>query len=193
MKPTVPFTGMSQYKDDAHRAQAEEFMLELGRFAIEFERVCEAMRHTTIIIFHSEGLKHQGLSQVVIGGKASAELQVLVGALFSELRARFDDDDRKAVRLVLKDIKELTESRNEVLHTAWQFGQGTREFEMRAVAIRPTTAQNKGAVPEPHGLTPSYLRELSQFAKKQQVMLARLQPCILQKGFCPAKELGKPA
>ena len=168
-------------------------MLELGHFAIEFERVCEAMRYAVIVIFHSEGLKHQGLSQVVIGGKASAELQVLLGALFSELRTRFDNDDRKAVRLVLKEVKDLTERRNQVLHTAWHFGVGAREFELMAVAIRPATAQNKGAVPEHHGMTPSYLRELSQFAKKQQVMLARLQTCILQKGFSPAKELGKPA
>lgn len=188
---TTTVTAMSPYKDDAHRAQAEEFMLELGRFAIEFERVCEAMRHTVMAIFHSEGLTHQGLSQVVIGDKASAELQLLVGALFSELRAGFDDGDRKAVRGLLKEVKELTEQRNDVLHTAWHLGEGAREFELMAVAIRPTAGQTKGAVHEHHGLTASYLRELSERAMKLQVLLARLQTCILQKDFSPAKELVK--
>ena len=96
------------------------------------------------------------------------------------------------MRRLLKEVKDLTESRNVVLHTAWHLGKGAREFELMAVAIRPTTAQNKGAVPEHRGLTPSDLRELSQSARKLQVMLARLQTCILQQGFSPATELANP-
>jgi len=83
---------VSEFSGEKHRAQADEFMLELGRFGIAFERVCEGMRSVILDIFRSEGLKHQGLSQVVVGDKASAELQVLLGALFSELRARTDAD-----------------------------------------------------------------------------------------------------
>jgi len=187
-----PNATFSPYADDEHRAQAEEFMLELGRFAIEFERVCEAMGHTVLSIFHSEGLKHQGLAQVVIGGKASAELQVLVGALFSELRARFTGEDRTAVRKLLSDVKDLTERRNDVLHTAWQLGTAAREFELMAVAIRPTTAQTKGAVPKLHGLSASYLRTLSQRARELQVYISRVQTCVLQQGFVPALMLSAP-
>lgn len=173
---------MSQYADDAHRSQAEAFMLELGRFAIEFERVCEAMRLTAISIFHSEGLKHQGLAQVVIGDTASAELQQLVGALFAELRARFSDEDRKAVKNLLKEVKELTERRNDVLHSAWHLGNAAREVELMAIAIRPTTAQNKGAVAEHHGLTTSFLCELSERSRRLQLLLARLSPASSAKG-----------
>ena len=90
-------TTFSEFADDEHRTQAEEFMLELGRFAVAFERVCEAMRHTVLLIFQSEGLQHEGLAQVVIGDKGSAELQLLVGALFTELRSRTDDADQMAV------------------------------------------------------------------------------------------------
>lgn len=71
----------SEFADDAHRAQAEEFLLELARFAVAFERVCEAMRHAIVLTFQSEGLKHQGLAQVVIGDKAS-----LAGRLKQPLR-----------------------------------------------------------------------------------------------------------
>ena len=70
----------SEFADHKHRAQAEELLLELGRFAVAFERVCEGMRHAVLCIFESEGLLHQRLAQVVIGDKASAELQVLLGA-----------------------------------------------------------------------------------------------------------------
>lgn len=182
---------MTQYADDVHRAQAEAFMLEIGRFAIEFERVCEAMRYTAIAIFYAEGLRHQGLAEVVIGDTASADLQQLVGALFSELRAKFNDDDRKAVKNLLKDVKELTERRNEVLHSAWRLGSAAREFEMMAVATRPTTAQNKGAVPQSHGLTTGFLVELSERARRIQLLLDKLQGCILNEGRSPAFELSQ--
>ena len=87
-------SALSEFADDEHRAQAEELLLELGRFAVAFERICEGMRHAVLCIFESEGLLHQRLAQVVIGDKASAELQVLLGALFAELPNRTDKADQ---------------------------------------------------------------------------------------------------
>jgi hypothetical protein len=97
----------SEFADDEHRAQAEELLLELGRFAVAFERVCEGMRHAVLCILESEGLLHQRLAQVIIGDKASSELQVLLGALFAELRSRTDKADQSAVQALLKEVKNL--------------------------------------------------------------------------------------
>lgn len=167
-------------------------MLELGRFGIAFERVCEGMRSVILDIFQSEGLKHQGLSQVVVGDKGSAELQILLGALFTELRSRTDDTDQKAVRDLLKEVKELTEARNMVIHSAWQFGRNAAFAEMYATSIRPRTKQTKGAVPELHGLSASYLRALTETCKKLQVQFRRVQYSILQTGFKVSTELARP-
>ncbi len=185
-------TGFSEFADDEHRAQAEELLLELGRFAVEFERVCEAMRQAIVLIFQSEGLQHQGLAQVVIGDKASAELQVLLGALFSELRARNDEADFKALHDVLKDVKQLTEERNTVVHTAWRFGKGAAIGELYASAVRPRTKQKQGAVPEYWGMSVSYLRELTRRSMVLQVKLQRVHYCILQADLKVAVELGRP-
>jgi len=182
----------SEFSDDEHKAQAEELLLELGRFGVAFERVCEGMRHAVLSIFHSEGLQHQGLAQVVIGDKASAELQVLLGALFSELRSRADEADMKAVQALLKDVKELTEERNVVIHSAWRFGQNAAFAELYATTIRPRTKQTKGAVPEVHGISAQYLRRLTKRSSALQVKLHRLQYALLQKGFKVATELAKP-
>jgi hypothetical protein len=179
----------SEFSDDEHRAQAEEFLLELGRFAVEFERICEAMRNVVLFIFQSEGLKHQGLAQVVIGDKASAELQALLGAFFSELRSRTDEADLKAVRELLKEVKDLTEERNRVIHSAWRFGKNAAYDELYAASIRPRTKQNKGAVPEVNGISASVLRQLIKRSKALQVKLHRLQYCIVQSGFKVSVEL----
>jgi len=182
----------SEFADGAHRAQAEELLLELGRFAVAFERVCEGMRNSIISIFHSEGLKHQGLSQVVIGDRASAELQVLLGALFAELRARTDDEDRTSVHALLTEVMELTKQRNVVIHSAWRFGSNAAFAELYATAIRPRTKLKTGAVPEVHGISAQYLRQLIAKATELQVKLQRLNYCILQQSFKVATELAKP-
>lgn len=130
----------SEFADDRHQLQAEGLLLEHGRFCVAFERVCEAMRHSIVLIFLSEGLAHEGLAQVVIGDKASAELQVLLGALFSELRGRYKDDDQRAVQDLLKEIAKLTEARNLVVHSAWRFGKNAAFAELYATA--PLAGQN---------------------------------------------------
>jgi hypothetical protein len=182
----------SEFADDKHEEQATEILRELGRFVVSFERLCEAMRHTVLWIFQSEGLKNQGLSQVIIGDKGSAELQVLVGALFSELQLRFGGDDQKAVKLLLKDVMALTEKRNIVIHSAWRFGTESDEAELNATAIRPRTKQVEGAVHETKIMSAQYLREQINESIRLQVIVQRLQNCIVQKGLKLSVELGKP-
>jgi len=184
-------SAFSEFADDNHREQAEEILLELGRFAVAFERVCEGMRHVILFIFQSERLKHQGLSQVVIGDKASAELQVLLGALFAELRNRIDNSDIEVVQALLKEIKELTEQRNTVIHSAWRFGGNAAFAGLYATSIRPRTKQNKGAVAEIQGVSAQYLRGLIARSTKIQVKLQRLQYCIIQNGFKVSTELAR--
>ena len=183
---------ISEFADDQHRAQAEEFLLEHGRFCIAFERVCEAMRYAILWIFESEGLKHQGLAQVVVGDKASAELQVILGALFTELRARYGDEDRSAVRALLKEVKELTEARNVVVHSAWRFGKNAAYAELYATTVRPRTKQNHGAVPELQGVSAAYLRQLTRQSTEIQTKLQRLHQCILRSGLNVAAHLAEP-
>lgn len=184
-------SAFSEFADDKHSAQAEELLLELGRFAVAFERVCESMRNAILCIFQSEGLKHQGLSQVVIGDKASAELQVLLGALFAELRARIDEADLKAVHGLLAEVMELTKQRNVVIHSSWRFGNNAAFAELYATAIRPRTKQKRGSVSEVHGISAQYLRQLIAQATALQVKLQRLQYCILQQDIKAATELAK--
>lgn len=182
----------SEFNDDLHQAQAEEFMLELGRFGIAFERVCEGMRSVILAIFQSEGLKNKGLSQVIIGDKASAELQVLLGALFTELRDRTDEEDQKAVRELLRNVKKLTENRNMIIHSAWQFGRNAAFAEMYATSIRPKTKQTKGATPELNGVSASYLCQQTEMCKKLQIQLNRVQYSVIQTGFKVSEELSLP-
>ena len=181
----------SEFNDDQHRQQAEVVLLALGRFTVQFERVCEAMRNAIMFALRSQGLKNQGMEQAIIGDTSSAELQVLLGALCNHL-PNCDDEDRLVVKDLLKSIKEQTEQRNVVIHSAWRFGNTASELELFAVAIRQRTKQNTGAVPEVHGVTAAYLDQLINKMKGTQVLLQRLQTCLNQPQFKIATELDKP-
>lgn len=174
----VDATEFSEFADGEHRAQAEEWFLELGRFAVEFERVCEGMRHAIVSLFQSEGLQHPGFAKVVIGEKSSVELQVLLGALLVEMRGRTDEADSEAIRSLLKEVKTLTEKRNVVIHSAWWFGTTAASTELYATAIRPRTKQNTGARPEIQGVSAPYLRHLTEQSANIGKKLFRLRICI---------------
>jgi hypothetical protein len=180
----------NRFADDTHKLQAEEFIFELGRFVLAFERICEEMRYNVMFMLRSQGLQNSGIEQVLIGDKVSAELQVLLGAIFCELPAQ-DEEDRRCVKELLKSIKGLSEIRNILLHNAWNLGTEAADSELVAGIVRFRTKQSRGSEVEVHGYSASYLRELIQEAERIQVLMQRLQYCIIQKGFKVSTEFTK--
>lgn len=181
---------IKEYADDTHKLQAEEFIFELGKFVLAFERICEAMRYNIMFMLRSQGLQNQGIEQVIIGDKAAAELQVLLGAIFCELPDR-DEEDKRSVGSLLKSIKDITETRNLLLHNAWNLGTEAADSELIAATVRIRTKQNSGTKAEIHGYSASYLRQLIQEAKRIQVLLQRLQYCVVQSGLKVSSEFAR--
>jgi hypothetical protein len=181
---------IKKYADDKHQKQAEQFIFAVGNFVIEFERVCDTIRYIIMFALRSQGLKNQGMEQVIIGDKASAELQLLLGALFCELPSQ-DSDDEKEVRKLLKDIKDLTTVRNVLLHSNWNLGTKACPDELIAATVRYRTKQTKGSSAEVQGFSASYVDKLSSEARRIQILLQRLEYCICQSGFKVATELKK--
>jgi hypothetical protein len=183
----------SEYADDEHQKQAEEFIMELGRFVLSFERVCDAMRYIIMFMLRDQGLSNQRMEQVLVGDKASVELQILLGALFCELPNQ-DADDKQAVKALLRDIKNMAEKRNVLLHCSWNLGTeaAAAHKELYAATVRYRAKQNSGAGTEVHGYTASYVTEQSKELTRIQVLLGRLQYCVVQSGFKVASEFGRP-
>jgi hypothetical protein len=54
---------LKKFADEKHQSQAEEFIMELGKFVLAFERVCDVMRYLIMFSLRSQGLNNQGLSR----------------------------------------------------------------------------------------------------------------------------------
>ena len=100
--------------DEAHRIKVDKVVLALGHFVIEFESMCEGMRSTITGILKSYGLGWPDFSEVIVGeNKPPGDLQILLGALFSEMctyhkgsgskvgQVSYDKEDRKAMQIFL--------------------------------------------------------------------------------------------
>lgn len=182
---------LKKFADEKHQSQAEEFIMELGKFVLAFERVCDVMRYLIMFSLRSQGLNNQGIEQVIVGDKAAAELQILLGAIYCELPGQ-DESDRMCVKNLLKDFKEITEKRNILLHSSWNLGNGAGDQQLYAATIRFRAKQNSGAGTEVHGYSASYIRDLSNELERVQVLLVRLQYCVTQTGFKVSSEFAKP-
>jgi hypothetical protein len=178
-----------KFADDKHQIQAEEFIMELGKFVLAFERVCDGMRHIIMFSLRSQGLNNQGVEEVIVGDKAAAELQTLLGAIYCELPNQ-DESDRKCVKDLLKDFQGITEKRNVLLHSSWNFGSGSADQSLYAATVRFRAKQNSGSGTEVHAYSASYIRDLSKQLERVQVLLGRLQYCITQK-FKVSSEFAK--
>jgi hypothetical protein len=107
-------------------------MLSLGKFVVEFERVCAAVRNLILFSFHREGLNNQALAQVIVGDKAAAELRTIFGALFEELRDQ-NKEDKKAVQSLLARFDKLCSFRNSLLHSEWYLGDEAEKNELEVL------------------------------------------------------------
>jgi hypothetical protein len=177
-----------QAADEKHEEQIDELMKSLGKFVVEFERVCATVRHLIIFTFQREGLKNQSLSQVVVGNKAAAELRFLFGALYSELRDQ-DDDDRKIVNSLLNRFDKLSTKRNILLHSEWFLGDEAGEDELAALIAKYKAKQKSGTEFKIEEMTPTIIDKYAYEARKQLVLFRRLTTSLLQSGYKPSEYL----
>ena len=183
---TIP----SSSDPDAH---ALAIFTSLGRFIVSFEKVCAAMRQCIHIIFHREGLKNQGLSQVVVNGKPFSILREVLAATYSELRDQ-DKDDRAIVAKLLIEVNALAEERNRLLHAEWftnsNYEGATDEFI--ALTIKLSASQKDGAYFVPVGVSAASLECSKVNATRSLARLKQLAVCLNQSGYKVSEFLARP-
>jgi hypothetical protein len=183
---------LSEYESPEHEEKATALLAELGRFIVAFERVCVGMRGCIYAAFHKEGLRNQGLSQVIVNGQAAAALRTLLGAIFAELKDQ-DEDDKACVKSLLKEIEALAARRNSLMHAEWHLNydyEGATD-EFYALAHKPSTSQRNGACDECIDVNKDSLTASIEDAKRAQVLLRRLCYCLAQKGFKVSTEFAR--
>ena len=182
-----------QYDNEEHELKAKEVLSGLGEFVISFERVCASMRSCIFCIFRREGLKNQGLAQVVVNKAAIEGLRTTLGGLYAELRDQ-DKEDKKQVKILLSRIDKLGTTRNQLLHAEWflNYDYEDASDEFIALALKNNSSQNQGAYALKIPVTKNKLNENVREAMEILVLLRRLSICINQNGLKVSEIFAKP-
>lgn len=179
-----------QAADIRHEMQIDELMTSLGKFIVEFERICSAFQYLTIFCLQKDGLQNQRLAQVVIGDKAAAELRVLFFTLYQELPEQ-DDEDRRAVKALMSRFEKLTTFRNNLVHAEWHLGDEAGDEELDALLSKFRNKPTKGSEHRQIEVTKSLIDKFALEARKQLVLVRRLQVALLQNGFKTNKYMAR--
>lgn len=171
-----------QPSDIKHGEQIDELMCSLGKFIVEFERVCASIQYLVVFVLEKDGLRNQQLAKIVVGDKAARELRILFGTIYQELPEQ-DADDKKSVKDLLNRFDKLAEFRNELVHANWGLGDEAGDEELTAVLQKIKNKPTKGLIHKRAPISKSLIDRFALEARKQLVLFRRLSVALLQSGF----------
>lgn len=93
----------------------------IGRFAVEFERVCSKMRTCIAVCFREAGLRQPTLVEAALARMGADELRRCMHAVFLELKP-MDSEGQRIVGQISVQLQKFIEKRNELLHAEWHIG-----------------------------------------------------------------------
>ena len=112
---------MNKNTDKIYEEQTENLYASIGRFAVEFEHVCNYLSSIIMTILTKEGLENENVIQILLADQTAEPLRALVMALIPEI-LELSDKDKKIVKNIITRVQELTKKRNEVVHGTWYVG-----------------------------------------------------------------------
>lgn len=166
----------TQHKFDE---QTEDLYAASGRFAVEFEHVCNYLRQVILAILFKEGLGNENVMQILVADLTAEPLRSLVLSLISETQ-HFSEPERTIVNKILNPIQDLTKTRNDVLHGPWCIGWASHKDTECTVAPGIKYKENKDAVAtKTFNWTVQDFNELTKEATTLWRLLAKLNCCII--------------
>ena len=165
----------TQHKFDE---QTEDLYAALGRFAVEFEHVCNYLRVIIMTILNKEGLKNEQVMQILLADLTAEPLRSLVVSLIPQTH-KLSQTDKKIVSRILKNVQDLTKNRNDVLHGTWFIGWASvGETEFKNAPGLKFKKDKSGAATKSFNWTVGEFVELTEKATQLWGLLERLNGCI---------------
>ena len=158
--------------------QTSELYANIGEFVVKFEHVCNAMRTAITFMLHNQGLKNQQVTSILLAGYTAESLRTLFESLIGEL-IKTNDIEKKIIKNIFSRIKELTEKRNDVVHSTWYIGWGNEHTQDFSEAPGHKLHRNKKGVSlKIFRYKAEDFSKLAEKADKLSSLVMRLHGCI---------------
>ncbi|MBU1192611.1 MAG: hypothetical protein KKE76_12955 [Gammaproteobacteria bacterium] len=161
-----------------YEEQTEDLYAALGKFAVEFEHICNYLRLIIMAILNNEGLRNEKVMQILLADLTADPLRAQVMSLVAETQG-LSDAEIKNINNILNRVQNLTKTRNDVLHGTWYIGwAGVGDNEFTAAPGIKIKRNKKGTAPKTFEWKEKDFDELSVEAVELWSLLARLYGCI---------------
>ena len=154
-----------------------------GRFAIQFERVCSALEICIQTVLEKEGLKNQGIQEIILAGMTANPLQSLARSLISE-SIKPNAGERSLIKYVFKEFTDLVEERNDLIHgKLWIYSsmEGEHRSSKRDYMVGSKLHKDSaGSKPKDLEYDTSYLLALKEDAISCFHNILQIKNCIKQ-------------
>lgn len=145
-----------------------QIYLSLGKFVVSFSHLLHALEESTIFLF---GLGPDGARTILIKAALTDRTAYPISsAFFSVFFQKWGDlvtdDDLKIMKVLRKEIQDLIEKRNRIMHDAWMgqtVGGDPGPHPMSLLRVR---AHGKGADYESREYVPEAVRLIAEDAKR---------------------------
>jgi hypothetical protein len=167
-------------RQEKHQQQTQELYAAIGRFAVKFEHVCHAMSDTVLWALQSDGLQTQRLANAVLSDLTAEPLRKIFGAVLAVVGDNEVQDEKRIVVKVLKQVQDLTQIRNDVIHRTWFVGWASAEQEdfssVTGIKFKNT---NKGPEFKDLSYTVKDFDDLSTQADELTEIIRAIQGCLV--------------
>jgi hypothetical protein len=163
-------------KDDA---RIGELYKAYGKFAIEFEQMCLAIRTCIIFTMHKNGLTEQTFIRILLADQTAhpliAKLRSFVAVLYKE-----NPQAIKHLDPLFKAAISINESRNEIIHGTWYVGWANGSMAEFDVANSMKDKLSKNGI-ELNALSYNsvHFDELTRKVTTAKELFYRLHGCII--------------
>ena len=90
---------------------------QIGRFCIEFEQFCRSMEVCVRNILTIQGLTNEAVQSILLAGSTAAPLRSLLQNLIGEVIGT--EQNRSLLSKAFKKLQDITEERNDLIHSKW--------------------------------------------------------------------------
>ncbi|MFN3343149.1 MAG: hypothetical protein ACK40M_10660 [Flavobacteriales bacterium] len=161
-----------------YKLQTNKLYSAYGKFAVEFEQMCESIRHCLIFTLHSSGLKEQKFARILLADQTASPLISKLTAFVAEVYSK-EPDKVKYLQPLFKFCIDINEKRNEIIHGTWYIGWASAEQTdfSRANGAKDKITK-KGIRNDGLDFSVAEFHELSEKIIKANEMIRRLSVCI---------------
>jgi len=165
-------------RQDKYEQETKDLYAAVGKFAVHFEHMCQALRVGITFMLTKHGLTNQQVTAILLADLTAIPLQNIFSALIAE-SVKLTDESRRIVNNIMKRCHKLTEERNDVIHNAWFIGWASPQDTnfSNTSAMKPHRNKKGGDYKVFKRTTEDFL-QLVTVVDELTVLINRLWGCI---------------